>query len=103
LPILDASRFFDRDPENVMEMLKVFYATKHTAWKHEAEFRLVSKKGDSAFNLPGKITEVILGEKVTSTDAKRVLDAVRGRGAINFLKMMREPGTWKYRAYGSTI
>jgi hypothetical protein len=103
LPLLGASVFFDRQPANVMEMLKIFYATKHVAWKHEAEFRLVSKGGDILLNVPGRITEVILGEKVSNGDAQSVLAAIKGRTGAKFLKMMREPGTWKYRAYGDCI
>jgi hypothetical protein len=103
LPVLGASAFFDRQHTNVMDMLKVFYATKYIAWKHEAEFRLVSKIGDLAFDLPGRITEVILGEKINDSDARSVLNAVQGRPGTKLLKMMREPGTWKYRAYGDSI
>lgn len=103
LPLLDASVFFDRRPSNVMEMLKIFYATKHVAWKHEAEFRLVSKSGDSALNVPGRITEVILGEKVSNLDTQSVLAAIQERTGTELLKMIREPGTWKYRAYGNRI
>jgi hypothetical protein len=103
LPVLDASAFFNRDGANVMEMLKVFYATKYIAWKYEAEFRLVSKRGDVALDLPGRIVEVILGEKVSDADAQRAHAAVQGRTGTKFLKMMREPGTWKYRAYGDRI
>jgi len=103
LPVLGASAFFDRQPANVMEMLKVFYATKYIAWKHEAEFRLVSKIGDVALDLPGRIVEVILGEKVSDEDARSAFAAVQGRTGIRFMKMMREPGTWKYRAYGESI
>jgi len=103
LPVLGASAFFERQPANVMDMLKVFYATKYSAWKYEAEFRLVSKRGDLALDLPGRITEVILGEKVSDTDARNALAAIQERTGTKFLKMMREPGTWKYRAYGSSI
>jgi len=62
-----------------MDMLKIFYATKHVSWKHEAEFRLVSKTGDIALNVSGRFTEVILGEKVSDTDAQSVLAAIKGR------------------------
>lgn len=104
LPVLGAAVFFDRQPANVMEMLRIFYATKHVAWKHEAEFRLVfPRSGDIALNVPGRITEVILGEKVSNTDAQGALAAIKGQAGTKFLKMMREPGTWKYRAYGDRI
>ena len=103
LPVFGASSFFDRNPNNVMEMLKHFYATKHIAWKHEAEFRLVSKKGDVALDIPGRIVEVILGEKVSGADAQTVYAAIQKKKGVKFLKMMREPGTWRYRAYGASI
>jgi hypothetical protein len=86
-----------------MDMLKIFCATKHIAWKHEAEFRLVSKKGDVALDLPGRIIEVILGEKVSDANARSAHAADQGRTGTRFLKMMREPGTWRYRAYGDSI
>lgn len=103
LPLLSPADFFDRQHAAVMDMLQTFYATKHVSWKHEAEFRLVSKTGDIALNVPGRITEVILGEKVSDTDAQSVLAAINGRAGMKFLKMMREPGTWKYLAYGDRI
>lgn len=103
LPLLSPAVFFDRQPAVVMDMLKIFYATKHVSWKHEAEFRLVSKTGDVALNVPGRITEVILGEKVSDTDAQSVFTAIKRRAGTKLLKMMREPGTWKYRAYGDRI
>jgi hypothetical protein len=103
LPVLNAAKFFDGTPENVMDMLRVFYGTKYKAWSHESELRLVSLRGDVALELPGRITEVILGEKVEAAAASEVLDAIRGRSGTRILKMMREPGTWKYRAYGITI
>jgi Protein of unknown function (DUF2971) len=101
LPVLDASQFFSRDQENVMDMLKVFCATKHTAWMHEAECRLVSMEGDRAFKLPGRISEVILGEKIDVGAVNRIADALKGQDGIKLLKMMREPGTWNYRAYNN--
>jgi hypothetical protein len=99
LPVLAPLAFFDRAEENTMDMLKLFYGTKHTAWSHEAEFRLLSRHGDVELELPARITEVILGEKTDSTTAGKVLEAVRGRSEIRILKMMREPGTWNYRPY----
>ena len=103
LPVLDASQFFDHGQQNVMDMLKLFYCTKHTAWSHEAELRLIARRGDVLLELPGTITEVILGEKTDQPAAQQVLDAIHDRSAITFSKMMREPGTWKYRAYGQRI
>jgi hypothetical protein len=99
LPVLAPSKFFDRVAENSMDMLKLFYGTKHTAWSHEAEFRLVSRHGDAELELPARITEVILGEKTESAAAGLVLEAVRGRSETQILKMTREPGTWNYRPY----
>jgi len=103
LPILGASAFFNRKPDNVYNMMKVFYGTKYIAWKHEAELRLLSRIGDIAYDLPGRITEVILGEKVSESDSRSVLSVIQGRSGTKVLKLMREPGTWKYRAYGDSI
>jgi hypothetical protein len=103
LPVLDPGRFFDGDHASVMDMLKIFHGANNTAWKHEAEFKLVSKKGDLALDLPGRINEVILGEKITTSDVQKVLAALEGRDGAKFFKMIREPGTRKYRAYGISI
>jgi hypothetical protein len=59
-----------------MEMLRLFYATKHKAWSHEAEMRLVAQRGDVAFQVPGRITEVILGEKTDGNAGQKVLDVM---------------------------
>jgi hypothetical protein len=85
-----------------MDMLKAFYATKHTVWKHEAEFRLISREKDRAYDLPCEISQVILGEKAKDAEARQVLEAVKRLAPSKKLRMMREPGTWNYRAYGSS-
>jgi hypothetical protein len=85
-----------------LDIVKLFYGTKDTAWSHEAAFR-VSRHGDVELELPATIAEVILGEKTESIAAGQVLEAVHGRSDIQILKMTREPGTWNYRPYGITI
>jgi len=60
-------------------------------------------KGDVAIEVPGTITKVILGEKASDEDAQKVYDAIKGQRGTKLLKMMREPGTWKYRSYGDTV
>jgi len=103
LPVLGASAFFDRKPDDVMSMIKAFYGTKYIAWKHEAEFRLISTKGDAIYDLPGRITEVILGEKVRESDTRNVLSCIAKGSGTKVLKMSRKPGTWNYLAYGETM
>jgi hypothetical protein len=63
----------------------------------------LSKKGDVALNVPGRITEVIIEEKLSDSNAKNVFNAIQDQTGTKLLKMMREPGTWKYRAYGSNV
>lgn len=104
LPRVDAGRFFDPKRENVLEMLTLFYATKHLAWEYEREFRLISMQGDVALNVPGRISSVILGEKAEEADASRVHEILVGLDdGIEFCRMMRDPGTWNYRAYGCAV
>ncbi|PQO42435.1 DUF2971 domain-containing protein [Blastopirellula marina] len=99
LPVLCPDEFFERERAATLNMIKIFYATKHLCWKHEAELRLVSRIGDVALEIPGKITEVILGEKASDTDLKRVFAVIKEQSDTQFRRMMREPGTWNYRAF----
>jgi hypothetical protein len=99
LPLLDPAKFFDRAGKNTLEMLQTFYGTKHEAWSHEAEFRLLSRRGEVSLTIPGQITEVILGEKIERGAVEQVVAAVEPGSRTKLLKMMREPGTWRYRAY----
>ncbi|MDI4232504.1 DUF2971 domain-containing protein [Bradyrhizobium sp. Arg237L] len=80
LPLLDPAKFFDRTGKNRLEMLKTFYGTKHEAWFHEAEFRLLSRRGEISLTIPGQITEVILGEKIERGAVEQVVAAVESGG-----------------------
>jgi hypothetical protein len=99
LPQLSPGEFFDVRKANLMDLLKLFYGTKHTSWSHEQEFRLVSRQGNVGLPVPGKITEVVLGEKVDADRARAAIAVIREATSARILKMMREPGTWRYRPF----
>lgn len=63
----------------------------------------MSLRGDAAIELPARITKVILGEEAGADSADKVHEAPKGKPGTKFLKMMREPGMWNYRAYGDKL
>jgi hypothetical protein len=80
-------------------MLRLFYGTKHVSWRHEHEFRLLAPQSNVLYDVPGHITDVILGEKMTADCIGAVLEALRDSPNIRVSKMMRHPGSWRYQRY----
>lgn len=99
-PVVDVDDFFDRqhdpDGEKWYRMMVAFYATKHSSWKYEEEFRLFSPHGNRTYPVPGRISEIILGDRTPTEAAKRLVELASGMPGVRLYKLIRKHTEWGF-------
>ena len=98
LPTVLPGQYYDEDPQNVFGMVMEQFATKSSDWAYESEVRFFSKEADSLQPIPGKITDIIFGEKMPGKDTIKVIEAARTiKNEVSFYKIARNVESWGYR------
>ena len=62
------------------EVINMIAYSKSLDWKYEKEWRILKQTGNNLYSYPGKLSEVILGLKISSEDEDKVRNAVTESG-----------------------
>jgi len=81
----------------LIETYRTIFGTKSLDWKHEKEWRLISKQGAGSYLLePGFITGLILGMNIDRDHEQKIREFVKQRDVpIPLFKVRNKPGTFE--------
>jgi len=73
----------------------MYFYTKAEKWKYEGEWRLISKKHSETRRLPGKITAIIFGLRMSNYHKETIRNILSDLSHIKYRKAQEVPNQYK--------